>query len=216
MSVTVDAPPGGSRSRAAHPWPVRVMHWIGAYAMICMILSGWQIYNASPSLPFTVPNWMTLGGWLAGGIAWHISAMWLLLADGLAYLIYGVASGHFKRSFGVPRPGAVLRETGLALRGKLAHRAGVYNSVQRLLYIMVIAAAVLAVITGLSIWKPVQFGAVTELLGGYAVARLIHLGLMAGIVAFTVVHLALVVLYPRTLVSMVVSTPMSMESGEHR
>jgi thiosulfate reductase cytochrome b subunit len=194
-------------ARPAHPWPVRVMHWIGAYAMICMILSGWQIYNASPSLPFTIPNWMTLGGWLAGGIAWHISAMWLLVADGAAYLIYGVVTGHFRRSFGVPRPGEIIRDTGLALRFKLPHQAGVYNSVQRLLYILVIAAAVLAVTTGLSIWKPVQFGLITNLFGGYPTARLIHLGVMAAIVAFVVVHLVLVALFPRTLVSMVVSRP---------
>ena len=52
-----------------HPLIVRLMHWIGAFAIICMILSGWQIYNASPILPFVFPRWMTLGGWLGGGIA---------------------------------------------------------------------------------------------------------------------------------------------------
>ena len=195
-----------------HPWPVRIMHWVGAYAMICMILSGWQIYNASPSLPFTVPNWMTLGGWLAGGIAWHISAMWLLIADGLAYLVYGVVTGHFRRTFGRPTIRDVVRDTGLALRFKLPHQLGVYNAVQRLLYIFVIAAAVLAVVTGLSIWKPVQLGFVTNLFGGYAIARLIHLGLMVGIVGFVIVHLVLVALFPRTLVSMVVSKPVEEHS----
>lgn len=175
--------------------------------MFCMILSGWQIYNASPSLPVTVPNWMTLGGWLAGGIAWHISAMWLLVADGVAYLIYGVVTGHFRRTFGRPTVRDVLRDAGLALRFKLPHQVGVYNAVQRLMYILVIAAAVLAVITGLSIWKPVQLGFITDLFGGYAVARLIHLGLMVAIVGFVIVHLVLVTMFPRTLVSMVVSTP---------
>src|SRR5580692_1087786 len=88
-----------ARSRPIHPLIVRVMHWIGAFAIICMILSGWQIYNASPILPFEFPEWMALGGWLGGGIAWHLSAMWLLVADGLAYLVYGIASGHFRRDF---------------------------------------------------------------------------------------------------------------------
>ena len=183
------------------------MHWVGAYAMISMILSGWQIYNASPSLPVTVPNWMTLGGWLAGGIAWHISAMWLLVADGLAYLIYGVVTGHFRRAFGRPTIRDVLRDTSLALRFKLPHQMGVYNSVQRALYIFVLVAAVLAVVTGLSIWKPVQLGFITNLFGGYEIARLIHLGIMVAIVGFLVVHLVLVALFPRTLVSMVVSRP---------
>ena len=191
-----------------HPWPVRIMHWVGAYAMFCMILSGWQIYNASPSLPVTVPNWMTLGGWLAGGIAWHISAMWLLVADGIAYLIYGFLTGHFRHTFGRPTLAELVHDTRLALRFKLPHRLGAYNAVQRLLYIVVIVAAVLAVVTGVSIWKPVQLGFITDLFGGYATARLIHLGLMVAIVGFIVVHLLLVALFPRTLVSMVVSTPL--------
>jgi thiosulfate reductase cytochrome b subunit len=83
----------------AHPLPVRIMHWIGAAAVTCMILSGWAIYNASPLLPFTFPRWMSLGGWLGGGIAWHLSAMWVLFADGLAYLGYGIVSGHFLVTF---------------------------------------------------------------------------------------------------------------------
>src|SRR5712671_6835132 len=85
------------RNHLAHSLPIRIMHWIGAIAVICMILSGWQIYNASPLLPFTFPRWMTLGAWLGGGIAWHLSAMWVLFADGLAYLAYGILSGHFRR-----------------------------------------------------------------------------------------------------------------------
>src|ERR1700741_3361306 len=68
--------------RSAHPLPIRIMHWIGAAAVMCMCLSGWAIYNASPSLPFTFPRGLTLGGWLAAGIAWHISVMWVLFADG--------------------------------------------------------------------------------------------------------------------------------------
>jgi thiosulfate reductase cytochrome b subunit len=84
-------------ARPSHPLPIRIMHWVGAISILCMMLSGWAIYNASPSLPFTFPRWMTLGGWLAGGIAWHISVMWVLFADGSAYLLYGFFSGHFRR-----------------------------------------------------------------------------------------------------------------------
>src|SRR5579875_3412049 len=98
------------------------MHWVGAYAVLCMILSGWQIYDASPSLPFVFPGWMTLGGWLAGGIAWHIAAMWLLLADGLVYLAYGFLSGHFRRELSPPTPREVADDLGRALRFRLPHR----------------------------------------------------------------------------------------------
>jgi thiosulfate reductase cytochrome b subunit len=193
------------RNPLAHSLPVRVMHWIGATAVICMILSGWQIYNASPVLPFTFPRWMTLGGWLGGGIAWHLSAMWLLFADGLAYLAYGILSGHFRRDILPPRPKIILRDLGAALRFRLGHHLGSYNGVQRLLYMGVIILIGLAVVTGLSIWKPVQLGWLTGLFGGYPVARTIHLIMMALIVGFLIIHLALVILFPRTLVSMLAS-----------
>jgi thiosulfate reductase cytochrome b subunit len=201
-----------ARSRSAHPLPVRIMHWIGATAVICMILSGWAIYNASPSLPFTFPPWMTLGGWLAAGIAWHISAMWVLFADGVAYLCYGILSGHFRRDIRPVGPKAVLHDLDEAVHLRLGHRLGHYNAVQRLLYAGVIVVICLSVLTGLSIWKPVQLGWLTALFGGYPIARNIHLTMMCLIVGFLVIHLALVVLFPRTLVAMLASVPAEPET----
>ncbi len=194
--------PASRLARPAHPLPIRVMHWVGAAAILCMIFSGITIYNASPSLPLSFPSWMMLGGWLAGGIAWHIAAMWVLFVDGLAYLAYGVVSGHFRRDLRLPGPGAVGRDMGAALRGRLGHRIGHYNAVQRALYAGVLAAICLAVATGLSIWKPVQFLWLSELFGGYALARNIHLGCMLAIAAFIIVHVVLVAIYPRTLAAM--------------
>ncbi len=171
--------------------------------MIVMILSGWAIYNASPILPFVIPPAWTLGGWLGAGIAWHIAAMWVLMADGLIYLAWGVGSGHFRRDFWPIRPSAVLRDVGQALTFRLAHRAGHYNATQKLLYTLVTLAGVLAVLSGLAIWKPVQLGALTWLFGGYDLARDIHFFLMASIVAFLIVHLVLVAAVPSTMVAMV-------------
>jgi thiosulfate reductase cytochrome b subunit len=188
--------------RPAHPLPIRIMHWIGATSIICMMLSGWAIYNASPSLPVTFPNWMTMGGWLAGGIAWHISVMWVLFADGAAYLIYGYFSGHFRRDFYPIGPRAVVGTVVAALTGRLGHSLGHYNAVQRLLYAGVIVLICCAVVTGLSIWKPVQLGWLTNLFGGYPIARSIHFTIMIGIALFLVVHLALVAIFPRTLIAM--------------
>jgi thiosulfate reductase cytochrome b subunit len=200
------------RNPLAHPLPVRIMHWIGATTVICMILSGWQIYNASPLLPFTFPRWMTLGGWLGGGIAWHLSAMWVLFADGLAYLAYGILSGHFRRDILPPRPKIILRDLVDALQFRLRHQLGSYNGVQRLLYMGVIIVICLAVVTGFSIWKPVQLGWLTGLFGGYPVARTIHLTMMALIVGFLIIHLALVILFPRTLVSMLAPVRSELDS----
>ena len=202
------------RRRPAHPVAIRVMHWIGVYAMGCMIFSGWEIYNASPSLPFMFPAWTGLGGWLGGALAWHLSAMWLLFADGIAYLIYGFASGHFRRDLKPPRPTEVVHDLAAALSGRLKHHIGHYNAVQRALYGGVIIAIILQVMTGLAIWKPVQLGWLTGLFGGYPIARGIHLATMFGIVAFVLIHVAMVVMFPRTLKSMIVTVPAEIEENQ--
>ncbi|MBB2156788.1 cytochrome b/b6 domain-containing protein [Gluconacetobacter diazotrophicus] len=186
------------------PAPViRITHWIGALSMLVMIGSGWQIYNASPILPFTFPPWMTLGGWLAGGIAWHFAAMWTLMGAGLVYVAYGVVSGHFRRDLRPQGVRAVRRDMGLALRFRLPHAPGRYNAVQRLLYTGVLIVATLTVASGLSIWKPVQLGWLTWLFGGYDIARRIHFTMMALIVGFLVVHVVLALIVPSTLFGMV-------------
>jgi thiosulfate reductase cytochrome b subunit len=192
----------------AHSIVVRSLHWVWVYAVGCMVLSGWQIYNASPDLPFVFPRWMTLGGWLGGALAWHFSAMWLLAAAGVAYLAHGFASGHFKQDLGIPRAREVLRDLRAAATFRLGHALGHYNAVQRLLYIGVILALILQVLTGLAIWKPVQLEPLVALFGDYPSARNIHLADMFLVVAFTIVHVGLVVIYPRTFVSMVVALPL--------
>lgn len=203
--------PSSRSPRPAHPAPIRIMHWIGVYAMGCMIFSGWAIYNASPDLPFVFPRWTGLGGWLGGALAWHLSAMWLLVINGLAYLVYGIASGHFRRNLRLPSPMAVIRDLRAALAFRLAHRQGHYNAVQRAMYVGVVTAAIVQIVTGLAIWKPVQFQWLVELFGQYAIARNIHLALMFGIVAFVVVHVTLVAIHPRTLVAMIAPVPAESE-----
>lgn len=197
---------------SAHSAAIRIMHWVWVYAVGCMVFSGWEIYNASPSLPFSFPSWTGLGGWLGGALAWHFSAMWLLALDGLAYLVYGFLSGHFRRELAVPTPRAFVRDFRSALTFRLGHRIGHYNAVQRALYLGVIGGIALQVFTGLAIWKPVQLGLLVAVFGGYPLARNIHLAMMFLIVAFVVVHLALVAIFPRTLVSMIVGRPAEPEN----
>jgi thiosulfate reductase cytochrome b subunit len=186
-----------------HPLVVRVTHWLNAVAIVCMIMSGWQIYNASPLFGFSFPRWATLGGWLGGAIAWHLAAMWLLAVSGLVYLAYGIAGRHFMRSFLPIRPSEVWRDLREALAFRLVHRLGAYNAVQRLFYVAVLLLAVLAVLSGLGLWKPVQFQTMVGLVGGYEVVRRIHFVAMAGIVGFLAVHLALVAVVPSTLWAMI-------------
>lgn len=195
-------PVPSSRKIVVHPLPVRLAHWINAFAIVCMVMSGWAIYNASPLFPFSFPAWATVGGWLGGSIAWHFAAMWLLAVNGLLYVGYGILSGHFRRHFLPLRLRDVLRDAGRAATFRLPHRPGVYNAVQRLLYTSVLLLGVLIVASGLSIWKPVQFFWLTDLFGGYDFARRVHFAAMSGIVGFVVVHLALVILVPSTLLPM--------------
>ncbi len=191
------------KARVIHPLMVRITHWINAFAMLVMITSGWKIYNASPIFDFMFARWLTLGGWLGGALAWHFAGLWLLVINGLVYVVYGMASGHFRRDFLPLSIRAIWRDFVAALTFRLPHRLGSYNAVQRLLYVVVLLFGVGVVLSGLAIWKPVQFQFLTGLLGGYDTARIIHFFMMAGIVGFVAVHLALVFLVPSTFLPMI-------------
>ncbi len=191
-----------ARSKPIHPWPLRLTHWVNAVAIIMMIGSGWQIYDASPLFGFTFPPLVTIGGWLGAGIAWHLAFMWLLVGNGLVYFIWGGASGHFSKFFPL-RPRAVWRDLLAAFSFRLAHEKGIYNAVQKLLYLGVLLAGIVIVISGLAIWKPVQLWFFCDLLGGYFAARYVHFFAMAAIVSFLVIHVALVILVPKSLPPMI-------------
>ena len=181
------------KPQTIHPLFVRVTHWVNAFAIFVMALSGWRIYNASPLFGFEFPPDFTLGGWLAGALAWHFAAMWLLALNGMAYLAYGLVSGHFRKNFMPISFKRALDDVILASRGRLGHAPGRYNAVQRLLYVAVILAVIVAILSGLAIWKPVQFQGLTALMGGYETARLVHFFAMAAIVGFLVIHIGLAI-----------------------
>jgi thiosulfate reductase cytochrome b subunit len=184
---------------------VRILHWINAVAMILMIMSGWQIYNASPLFGFRFSGSITLGGWLGGALLWHFAAMWLLMVNGLVYLALGLATGRFRKKLLPITPGGVISDARAALSGKLSHDDLTrYNYVQKLLYAGIIVVGVLIVLSGLSIWKPVQLQYLTALFGGYDVARYVHFFCMAAICAFLIVHVALALLVPKSLRAMII------------
>jgi thiosulfate reductase cytochrome b subunit len=196
--------PAASARPIIHPVWVRVTHWINALAMLVMIGSGWEIYNASPLFAFRFPREITLGGWLAGALLWHFAAMWVVAVNGLVYLALGLATGRFRRKLVPIRPGDVLADVQAALTGKLAHDdLAVYNAVQKLLYLGVILAGIVLVLSGLSIWKPVQLQELTVVFGGYDFARFVHFFAMAAIVGFLVVHVIMALLVPKSLRAMV-------------
>jgi thiosulfate reductase cytochrome b subunit len=192
-------------SKVVQPAWVRAMHWTNAVAMILMIMSGWQIYNASPLFSFSFSRSITLGGWLGGALLWHFAAMWLLMINGLAYLITGFATGRFRRKLLPITPTGVLSDVKAALTFKLAHDdLTTYNYVQKLLYAGIIAVGIVIVLSGLSIWKPVQLQYLTALFGGYDVARYVHFVCMSLICLFLIVHVALALLVPKSLRAMII------------
>jgi thiosulfate reductase cytochrome b subunit len=204
-SLAATGQPAAATSKVIQPAWVRVMHWINALAMILMIMSGLQIYDASPLFhSLTFSKTITLGGWLGGALLWHFAAMWLLMINGLAYLITGLATGRFTRKLLPISPSGVISDATAALTFKLSHDdLSKYNQVQKLLYAGIIVVGVVIVLSGLSIWKPVQLQYLTALFGGYDVARYVHFFCMSAIVAFLVIHIVLAVLVPRSLRAMI-------------
>jgi thiosulfate reductase cytochrome b subunit len=199
MSQTTASP------KASHPRWLRLTHWLNALAVLVMVTSGWRIYNASPLYDFSFPNSITLGGWLAGALQWHFAAMWFLAINGLIYLAFNLFSGRLKRRFFPVSPKGVLHDLWAALRGKLGHAdLNHYNQVQRFAYLFVMVDILLLVLSGLVLWKSVQFPLLRELLFGYEGARRVHFFAMALLVAFVAVHLVMVALVPKTLWAMIV------------
>jgi thiosulfate reductase cytochrome b subunit len=192
------------RNPPIHPLWLRITHWLNAVAALVMMFSGWRIYDASPVFKdIVIPPSITLGGWLGGALQWHFAAMWLLVFNGIVYLALNIASGRFFAKFFPVSPRAVLHDFIAAASGKLSHAdLRQYNAVQKLAYLVVIVDLIVLVLSGLAIWKSVQFPLLRELMGGYDNARIVHFCAMAVMAAFVVVHVAMVALVPRSLLTM--------------
>src|SRR5580700_6231079 len=210
-----------TRPKPLHPLALRIMHWVNAAAVIIMIGSGIKIYGDSPIFSFiSFPNAITLGGdpdiaWKfhgnggqSGALQWHFLGMWILVINGLAYLTYGLVTGRLRRKLLPIRPRDVIATIRDAMRFHLSHDdLTVYNGVQKLLYVGIILIAIVEVLAGLAIWKPVQFSHLAWFFYSFQGARLVHFFGMAAIVAFLVVHVALALMVPRTLLAMITGGP---------
>ena len=184
---------------------VRVTHWINALAVVLMVMSGWQVYDASPIFPtLQFPPAITLGGWLGGALLWHFAVMWLLVANFLVYVGLNLASGRLRRKLLPLTFRSLAADIVAAVRGRLTHGdLSVYNSIQKLAYLVVIVDIALLVLSGLAVWKSVQFPLLRTLMGGYDNARVVHFVCMSVLVAFFAVHVVMVALVPRSLLLMI-------------
>jgi thiosulfate reductase cytochrome b subunit len=206
---------GGRRQ----PLLIRICHWFNAVFLTVMAGSGLQILAAYPALgprgdqypwyPFqnvAPPSWLRIGGWLEGGRHWHFAIAWFFVANGLIYVSYLFASGEWRRR--VFRSG---RDAANAARQfayyikirKVPPPEEFYNGLQRLSYSGVLLLGVVMVLSGLAIYKPVQFHLLTLLFGGYDVARVVHLAGLGLFGIFVLIHLVLVLSHPRALLTMI-------------
>lgn len=185
------------------------MHWLNAGAILVMIGSGWGIYNDSVIFHFIhFPPWAKLGSWAGKSLQWHFAFMWLLMLNGIAALTYGLATGRLRERMLPIRGSELVRVVRQTLRLKLEHDdLTQYNAVQKLLYIVVIAATCCQAVTGFAIWKPVQLKWLTGALGGFQNARLLHFCGMSVIVAFLIVHVLLALAVPQTIWAMLFGSP---------
>lgn len=206
------------RLRPEQPLAIRATHWLNVPLLVILAGSGLQILMAFPMMgpqgrPFrwfplqgwTPPTWLRLGDWLAGARALHFGLGLLFVLNGALYLAYVLASGEWRRRlFWPPRDLGNALQTGLYyLRLRTTPpQQGLYNGLQRLGYTSALVLAILAVTSGLAMYKPVQLAWLAAVWGGYDGARVVHFASLAGLAAFTAGHLLMVALHPRTLLAM--------------
>jgi thiosulfate reductase cytochrome b subunit len=186
-----------ARAAYEHPLPVRLCHWLNAISLFVMIGSGLQIFRAFPSFGAKIPqknllDWpkaYALGGWLGGALQWHLTFMWIYLATGLIYLSYQIFSGHYRQVLFTPRdiPGVWPMVKHYFFFGPKPVATEAYNPLQKHAYTTVIGLGVLSVLTGLAVWKPVQFNWLAWLMGGFLT--------MWAILGFVFGHLIMVLLH---------------------
>ncbi|RZK45583.1 MAG: thiosulfate reductase [Hymenobacter sp.] len=186
-----------------HPLAIRWFHWLNFPLLSLMIWSGIWIYWANDVyrlgwgdttlfkfFPQSFYAAFHLDHKLAQGMAWHFVLMWGFFLNGLLYVLYTAFSGEWR--YLLPNRHS-LREAwqvtlhDLGLR-KAAPPVRKYNGAQRLAYTAVVVMGLGSLLTGLAIYKPVSFGWLTRLLGGYEAARAEHFILTIGYVLFFVVH----------------------------
>jgi thiosulfate reductase cytochrome b subunit len=198
-----------ARKRQLHPLPLRIMHWINALAIFIMIGSGWKIYNDDVIFGWLhFPDSVVIGKWAQYGLQWHFFGMWIFVINGLCYLTYGIVTGRFRQKLFPLSLRELFATIGDALSFRLSHDDLThYNAVQKMLYLGIILVGVVIVVSGLSLWKPVQFSELAALFGNFQTIRVVHFLCMTAVVAFLVVHVSLALLVPRSLVAMVTGGP---------
>jgi Ni/Fe-hydrogenase b-type cytochrome subunit len=193
------------RAAYEHPLPIRITHWVNAIGLFVMVASGLRIFRAFPSfgpkIPekvlLDIPKAVTLGGWLGGALQWHFTFMWFFAGSGVLYVAYQIISGHYRTMLFTPRdiPGVWPMARHYFFFGPKPPATGQYNPLQKLAYTSTIGLGILALLTGIVLYKPAQFSWLAFLFGGFHLTRIWHFAAMCGFLAFIPGHLIMVVLH---------------------
>ena len=206
------------KGRRAQPWLIRLTHWLNVPLLLLIAGSGLQIFAAYPALGprgalygwypwdgIPPPMWARFGGWLAGARHWHFALGWFLVLNGIVYLSYMASRGEWRRRGFRPhrdtRNAILMLLYYLRLR-RIAPPIDFYNGLQRLAYSSIMVIALAEVLSGLAIYKPVQLWWLGSLFGGYDGARAVHLLGLGLLALFTAIHLVMVALHPRAILTM--------------
>jgi Ni/Fe-hydrogenase b-type cytochrome subunit len=188
-----------------HPWVVRICHWLTAISLFVLIGTGLRIFIAFPSfgpkIPqhdlLTVPKALTIGGWLGGALQWHFTFMWIFAGAGVSYIAYQLATGNFREVLFRPKDAAgvwpMVRY--YFLFGRKPEVTEPYNALQKLAYTAAVLFGVVSTLTGLVLYKPVQFRWLAFVFGGFHLTRIWHFLAMCGFLSFIPGHLVMVLLH---------------------
>jgi thiosulfate reductase cytochrome b subunit len=179
----------------------KIFHWVNLISLFAMMGSGLQIYDANPvfggregfhigsivlrmqedgSWTGFLPIDPRIGGWLGGGRHWHFFFMWFFGLNLLWYGIYILYTKRWQNRYVNSGDIKVLKEGTNAKRKNYA--------IHRLIYTVFIPILLLALFTGLGMWKPVQFGWIVELFGGWQSLRTVHFMTIPALMVLMVIH----------------------------
>ena len=196
------------RLESKHPAAIRWFHWINFPLLAIMIWSGLLIYWANDvyriglgsftlfqSFPDGFYNIFHIDHRLAEGMAWHFLFVWLFAVNGIAYVVYTVASGEWR--YLAPNRNSLREAIQVTLYelhlSKTQPPRRKFNGAQQFAYTAIILMGAGSLVTGLAIWKSVQLGWLTAVLGGYRAARVEHFLLTLGYVLFFLIHIVQVI-----------------------
>jgi len=162
----------------------KTFHWVNIISLLFMMSSGLQIYNANPVFGgrggWHFPNLLLLGGWLGGGRDWHFAVMWIYSLNLLAYGLFVFISRRWQRRFASSSDIKAIRVSENVKRKSYAWH--------RLVYTLIIPILILAIASGLAMYKPVQLHWLASLFGDWQTLRTVHFITVPTVLLFTFVH----------------------------